>query len=752
MSSPAATLTASPASARILDDPLELDRFTRWAVAADGSRLGDSALCISGMHCAACAGIIEAALLGEVGVAQAEVNAASQRARVRWDPTQTSLAAVVEAVRRAGYDAVPDLAVAARGARVLAHRRALWRLFVAWFCAMQIMMLATPRYVASGADLAPDLRMLLDWGSWLLSLPVLVFSAAPFFVGAWRGLRQASISMDAPVALGLAVTFVASSGAAFDPGGVFGDSVYFDSLAMFVAFLSSARYLELHARHRVAAVLEDAAAAMPDCAQRLGDDGTVDSVSVSRLVPGDLVRVPVGQSFPADGRIEQGQTVVDEALLSGESAAVGKGPHATVVAGSINCGAPVVIRVERVGADTRLAGIVALMQDAMTQRPALARTADRWAVPFLWAVVGAAVLAAAVWSVIDPSRAIWVAVSVLIVTCPCALSLAVPSALLSAASALARRGILLRRIDALEVLTRVDCVYFDKTGTLTDPGSSVVRMTRIGAVEAPDDALHEIAASLAAWSIHPLSRAIACAFVGVELRSTWFAIQEQPGGGLEAHAADGCVWQLGSAAFAHALAESTNAGASVWLARDGVAVARFDIEESPRPDAAAALEQLRRAGLKTAILSGDRSERTRAFGKAVGADEVIGGATPESKLFEIAAAQLHGQCVVMVGDGINDAPVLARADVSIAMGRGAELARSQADAVLMSDRVADVAHLHQVARSTMRVIRQNLVWAATYNVVCVPLAMAGLLPPLAAGLGMAASSLLVIGNSLRLAR
>jgi Cu2+-exporting ATPase len=279
-------------------------------------------------------------------------------------------------------------------------------------------------------------------------------------------------------------------------------------------------------------------------------------------------------------------------------------------------------------------------------------------------------------------------------------------------------------------------------------------MTRIGGVAPPggDQALHEIAASLAAWSIHPLSRAIGCSFGDIDLRSTWSAIREQPGSGLEARAADGCVWRLGSAAFSDASAGPSDAEASVWLARDGVAVARFDIEESPRPDAAAALERLRRAGLKTAILSGDRSERTLVFGKAVGADEIIGGATPESKLFEIAAAQSRGQCVVMVGDGINDAPVLARADVSIAMGRGAELARSQADAVLMSDRVADVAHLHQVARSTMRVIRQNLVWAATYNAVCVPLAMAGLLPPLAAGLGMAASSLLVIVNSLRLAR
>ena len=294
-------------------------------------------------------------------------------------------------------------------------------------------MLATPSYVAGPGELSPDLAQLLNWASWVLSLPVLLFSAGPFFSGMWHSLRRRRISMDVPVALGVAVTFVASTGATFDPGGIFGTEVYFDSMTMFVSFLLAARYFELHARHRAAQSLEAALDSMPQQAQRLLADGRSETVSVMRLAPGDRVRVALGQAFPADGVLVEGSTHADEALLSGESTPVPKVPGDALVAGSVNLGAPVTMQVQRVGADTRHEAIVALMRDAMSQRPSLARVADRWAGPFLWAVLGLAALAAVAWSLIDPSRAVWVAVSVLIVTCPCALSLAVPAALVAAA-------------------------------------------------------------------------------------------------------------------------------------------------------------------------------------------------------------------------------------------------------------------------------------------------------------------------------
>ena len=754
----------------VLDDPVELRRFTRYSVDAAGRAEADSSLRISGMHCAACAGLIEQAAGRVPGVLEASVSAAGERARVRWDPQQAQMAQIVAAIRRAGYDASPDIALADREARKREHRAAVWRLFVAAFCAMQVMMMATPSYVAGPGELAPDLRRLLNWGSWLLSLPVMVFSVGPFFQGAWRSIQARRIGMDVPVALGILVTFVASSGATFAPDSIFGSDVYFDSLTMFVSFLLAGRWLETRARHQVAQVLEAALGGLPETALRLDDQGQAQTISVQRLVPGDRVRVPVGQAFPADGLVIEGDTRADESLLTGESLAVAKPCGAAVVAGSHNLGAPVLMRVDRVGDDTRLQAIVALMQDAMSQRPALARAADRWAAPFLWAVLLLAAGAAAVWSVIDPSRAVWVAVSVLIVTCPCALSLAAPSALLAATSALARRGVLLQRLDALEAFTQVQRVYLDKTGTVTDEHlrlSATHALADAALAGAGDAALLALAASLAGWSAHPLSKALVAAAAQTAEASPspvshWQALQELPGQGLQAVDTQGRQWRLGRQAFAAAQPAPAGAAdaalpagdglASTWLGCDGRLAARFDFDEALRPDAVSAVADLRRQGLQVLLLSGDRPERAARLGAQLAVDGVIGGATPESKLAEVVAAQASGLRVAMVGDGINDAPVLARADVSFAMGQGALVARARADAVVASNRLGDLALTHRLARRTMRVVRQNLAWAAVYNSACIPLALLGWLPPWAAGLGMALSSLLVIGNSLRLSR
>ncbi len=771
----------------VLDDPAELPRFTRFATDAAGQRLADSALRIGGMHCAACAGLIEQALGRVNGVMQASVSAAGERARVQWDPQRTSAAAIVAAVRAAGYDASPDLAQPARQARKLAQRAAIWQLFVAAFCAMQVMMLATPSYVAGPGELAPDLRQLLNWASWLLSLPVMVFSAGPFLRGAWVCLRARRIGMDVPVALGIVVTFVASTGATFAPDGVFGHQVYFDSLTMFLSFLLAARWLALRARHRVAAVLEAALDGLPETAWRLDAQDRVEVVSVLRLRPGDRVRVPVGQAFPADAQVIAGDTQADESLLSGESVAVAKPCGAAVVAGCINLGAPVLLRVDSVGDDTRLAAIVALMRDAMDQRPASVLAADRWAGPFLWAVLVLAAGAAAVWSLIDPARAVWVAVSVLIVTCPCALSLAVPSALLSATSALARRGVLLQRLALLETLPRVQRIYLDKTGTVTDERlqcSGLLRLDDGTPASAFSDAdLQALAAALAGWSSHPVAKALVAGWqdhgpVG-QVAPVLQAVQEIPGQGLQAIDDQGRVWRLGRALFvadAEAMPSSTAAATdgrvATWLGCDGHLLARLEFDETLRPDACSTVAALRDQGLDVVLLSGDRPERAARLGRRLtaldhnsrpaapaswntaprGSFTVIGGATPECKLAEVAAAQASGCCVAMVGDGINDAPVLARANVSFAMGQGALVARAQADAVISSSRLADLLFSLTLARRTTRVLRQNLGWAALYNGLCIPAALLGWLPPWAAGLGMAGSSLLVILNSLRLAR
>jgi Cu2+-exporting ATPase len=736
------------AAAALLDDPLELAQFTRW-----NESVGESSLRIGGMHCAACAGTVEAALRRVPGVLDARVSGASQVAAVRWDAQRTRVSTLVAAIEAAGYSAVPDTAAAARAERQAASRLALWRLFVAGFCAMQVMMLATPAYVSAPGDLAPDLKQLLDWGSWLLTLPVLAFSAWPFLAGAWRALRSRRIGMDVPVALGILVAFVASTGAAFDPGGPFGHEVWFDSLTMFVAFLLGGRWLELRARHRAEEALEDATARLPDAVLRVAADGRVERISARRLEPGDRVRVPAGQAFVADGVLLEGGTHADEALLSGESRPVPKAPGDAVVAGSINLDAPVEMRVERLGADTRYEAIVALMREARTQRPALLAGTDAWAAPFLWTVLALAAIAGAVWSVLDPSRAAYVVVAVLIVTCPCALSLAAPSALLAAAGAMGRRGLLLRRLDAVEGLAKVQWLFVDKTGTLTDGRLCVVELERLDGGTAtaatPDAVLGAKAASLAAWSSHPVALALQRSHAAAAV--AWRDVQEHPGEGLEALDAEGRHWRLGSPAWTGA-APRPDAGVQAVLACDGRPLARFVCDEPLRDDAREAVAALRASGIELRVVSGDAPARVARIAAELGIHRASGALTPEAKLAELAAAQRDGARVAMLGDGINDAPVLARADVSIAMGEGASIARREADAVLVSMRLVDLVHARRLAQRTLRIVRQNLVWAAVYNAVCVPLALAGWLPPWAAGLGMATSSLLVIGNSLRLSK
>ena len=736
-----------PDAGAVVDDPLELGAFTRWSTAADGVRLGESTLQVSGMVCAACADIVEQAMSVVPGIVSARVSAAAQRATVRWDPARTSISALLAAVRAAGYGAVPDAAAPGRALREAEGRLALWRFFVAAFCTMQVMMFATPSYLADPGTLAPDLAQLLNWGSWVLSLPVLLFSSGPFFAGAWRGLRQRRMVMDVPVALGIVVTFVASTGASFDPGGPFGSEVYFDSLTMFVSFLLGGRWLELRARHRALQALEAALARMPRSAWRLAADGSVETVSVQRLRPGDRVRVPAGEAIPADGELLRGHTQADESLLSGESAPVPKAPGAALVGGSLNLGAPIEMRVERTGADSRYEAILALMRDAATQRPSLARVADRWAGPFVWVVLLLAAGAAAAWSLIDPSRAVWVAVSVLIVTCPCALSLAVPAAFTAAAGGLARRGVLLQRLDAIEGLARMQHLFIDKTGTLTEGRLRLADVRPTGLM--PQAEALALAASLASWSQHPLAQALVAAGSGSVAGCAWTAVAEVPGAGVQAVDPAGRHWQLGSAAW---IGAALPAGARVGLACDSRLQAAFDFDEAPRDDAADALARLRADGVQVTLLSGDTPARAARLAALLGISEAVGGASPQAKLELIAAAQGRGQRVAMVGDGINDAPVLARADVSLAMGQGALVARAGADAVIVSNRLGDLVLARRTARRALAIAHQNIAWAAAYNAACIPLALAGWLPPWAAGLGMAASSLLVVGNALRAGR
>jgi Cu2+-exporting ATPase len=736
----------------LLDDPQEWSAFSRPLESQAGC--WESHLVIEGMHCAACALTIEDALRGVPGVASASVSAGSHRARVVWQADTVQPSGWMRAVQKAGYRAVPANDAFANQRRRRETRKALWRWSVAGLCMMQVMMYAWPAYVAEPGDLTAEMEQLLRWASWVLSLPVMLFSCGPFFSAAWRDVLQRRVSMDLPVALGMGITFVVSTAGTFDPQGIFGREVYFDSLTMFVFFLLTGRWLELRLRDRTAGALDALMNRLPDSVARQRADGEFERVAVRRLQPGDVVRILPGEAFPADGTVLEGQTLADEALLTGESRPLSRGVGAQVIAGSHNLAAAVLVRVDCIGADTRFAQIVALMEQAASSKPHLAQLVDRIAKPFLIGVLLAAAGAAAFWWSNDPGHALMVAVAVLVVTCPCALSLATPAAMLAAAGALARQGVLVRRLGGLEALAEVDLVVFDKTGTLTRDALVLQAVrTRSGVSEAQALAM---AMALAQQSLHPVSRALVAAAQGRAV-TAWRAqaVQELAGQGLSGQVASAGqgemqVLRLGSAAFC-GVSDAMPAGPHACLSDAQGWLATFELGEDIRADARTTVQALQAAGIEVHILSGDSATAVARVAIALGIAQARGGCTPQDKLAFLQQAQQQGKKVAVVGDGLNDGPVLAGAHVSFAVGQAVPLARAQADFVVLSDRLASVGQAIQLAHRTLRIVRQNLWWAVGYNAVCVPLAVVGWLPAWLAGLGMAASSLLVVLNALRLA-
>jgi Cu2+-exporting ATPase len=635
----------------------------------------------------------------------------------------------------------------------------LWRLGVAGLCMMQVMMYATPVYLSDPQDMAPDMVQLLRWASWVLSLPVLFFSCMPFFKTAWLDLKQRKISMDLPVAIGMGVTFVVSTLGTFEPQGPFGAEVYFDSFTMFVFFLLTGRWLELRLRDKTAGALEAVMNRLPDAVHRKSKDGEWALTTLRHLCLHDVIQVRPGEAFAADANIVRGETQVDEALLTGESRPLLRKMGERVLAGSLNLTTTVEVQVSSLGKQTRFGQMVALMESASVSKPSVAVLADRVAKPFLWAVLLMATLAA-VWGwQFGPAHALMVAVSVLIVTCPCALSLATPAAMLSSAGALAKAGVMLRSLQALHVLAMVDTVIFDKTGTLTQEDFSLQRIaTREGVV--PAQAL-AWAAGLAHFSLHPVSRSLVRAhlhiageqpalenvkeFAGQGVQATWRERVQPTGVEIRKEL------RLGSAVFCGVTLTQGEALHACLSDQDGW-LATFEFAETPREEAAATLRALESMGLRIRVLSGDGQASVTQLAQRLGIADAQGACAPEDKLKQVKLEQAKGHCVAMVGDGLNDGPVLAGADVSFALGQALPLAQSKADFVFMAGDLKPLVATFMLSRKTLQIVRQNLIWAAVYNFSCVPLAMLGFLPAWLAGLGMACSSLGVVLNAMRLSK
>jgi Cu2+-exporting ATPase len=735
------------------DDPALQASFV--VTAPDGSR--EAALLLEGIRCSACVWLNEQVIGRLPGVTDVAINYATRRARVRWDPARLQLAEILGAVARIGYRASPYDRARADAVRQRERRAALWRLFVAGFGMMQVMMYAVPVYIAgTEGGMTVDVETLMRWASLALTVPVVAYSAQPFFRGAWRDLTAGRAGMDVPVALGIAVAFMASLWATLRGGG----EVYFDSVTMFVFLLLAGRYVELEARRRAGAALAHLGRVVPAQAARLRQfPGPLESerVTVGALRAGDFVLVRPGERVPADGVVVEGEGAVNESLLTGESRPVLKRPGCGAIGGSINLASPLVVRVERLGADTVVAAIVRMVERAMTERHRLVEVADRYAHLFVLAVLVLAALTATVWFAVSPDRALWIAVSVLVVTCPCALSLATPAALTVATGELAARGIVVTRGHAIEALARATDVVFDKTGTLTEGELRVAATAALGAL--PIERCETLAGAIETASEHPIARAIVRHAAARAIAVTPTRVVSHPGCGIEGEI-EGIRYRIGTSAFCAALAGEPcgavppihPASTVVHLAAANEWLARFELADAPKPGAAALVRELAAAGRRIHLLSGDADGPVRAVADSLGIATVRAGADPAAKQSYVAALQRGGATVAMIGDGINDAPVLAQADVSVALGTGAELAQAQADAVLVSGDPAALGAAFDVSRRTMRVIRQNLAWATVYNLAAVPAAAAGFVTPWMAGIGMSGSSAAVVLNALRLRR
>lgn len=745
-----------PVVPEFLDDLAVFDSpaIQRSFVRAESGELREAALILEGITCPACVWLNERYVSGLPGVQEFRVNYATHRATVRWDNEAIALSEILAAIAGIGYRAHPYDPERQQSGQRAEQKASLRRLTIAGLGTVQVMMLSIALYAGEGLGMDAHTQLLLRWAALLMAGPVLVFGAWPFFRNAWRDLRLRRLGMDVPVAIAIGTGFVASVYATVAQQG----EIYFDSVTMFTFLLLLGRYLELVVRHRAGAAAEALVKLAPARAFRW-EGGRAVPVAAVELAPGDRVLVKAGDAVPADGVVIEGGTEVDESMMTGESVPVAKAPGDAVVGGTVNRGSAVTMRVERVGQDSALAAILRLLDRAQAEKPRLARVADRVAGWFVAAVLTLASIVFAVWWWLDSTHAFWVTLSVLIVTCPCALSLATPAALTAGTGRLSRLGLLATRGHAVETLARATHIIFDKTGTLTQGRPGLKQVQMLGGWDR-SKAL-EIAAALEAVSEHPFAQAIAEAAQrdGLDSRAPTVAgVRTHAGLGVSGTVA-GQAWRIGTLDYAAgcygaappALGEGWAGLSPVLLANASGPVALLGFSDTLRADARETVQAFAAAGLQVGILSGDRQSAVDGVARELGVAWAEGGLSPEAKLAAVAALQRDGAVVAMVGDGINDAPVLTGAAVSIAVGEGTHVAQASADLVLLSPRLTTLVTGVHVSRRTLRIIRQNLAWAASYNATALPLAAIGLVTPWMAAIGMSLSSLLVVLNAMRLA-
>ncbi|MBN9526461.1 MAG: cadmium-translocating P-type ATPase [Alphaproteobacteria bacterium] len=702
-------------------------------VTTDADGIASLHLLIDGLHCAACVWLIENMLARQPGVTHARLNMTTRRLALRWRADATTAETLVAAVTRLGYRVMPyDPCRMGQSARREEHQL-LRALAVAGFAASNIMLLSVAIWAGYG-EMGTATRTLLHWVSALIALPAVAYAGRPFYRSAWAGLKAGRMNMDVPISLGVTVATAMSLWQTIEHA----QHAYFDASTSLLFFLLVGRYLDRLARGRAQSAAEQLLGLAAVAVRRIEPDGSRKAVPAAEIRPGDRIAVGTGERIGADGAVALGQSEIDCALVTGESLPAQVGPGARVHAGTVNLGPPIEIAVTAAGEGTLLAEIARLMENAEQGRTRFVRLADQVARRYAPVVHVMGLSTLILWLALGAGwqESLLNAVAVLIITCPCALALAVPAVQVVASSRLFRAGILLKSADALERLAQVDTVVLDKTGTLTR-GKPVLRRA-----EGHDDDDLRLAAALAADSRHVLSRALVASLPAAV--PAMAGVVEEPGAGLRCG-----DLRLGSAKFCGIDAPPAG-GPEIWLRRADGRVAHFVFTDAPRKDAADVLATLQRRGLKLVLLSGDRRDVVAATAAACGIDDWRAEIDPAGKVAVLSELAARGAKVLMVGDGLNDAPALAAAFVSLSPSSAADISQTAADAVFQGDLLAPVATVISVARRARRLVWQNIALSIGYNLLAVPLAVAGLVTPLIAAAAMSSSSLLVSLNSLRL--
>jgi Cu2+-exporting ATPase len=697
-------------------------------------------LAVEGIACAGCIRRIEGGLSKIPGVVAARVNFTNRRATVAWRKGAAAPADIVAALKDIGYGAHPFMAERSESEEARESAQLLKYLAVSGFAAMNIMLLSVSVWSGNAGDITPETRDLFHWLSALIALPTVAYAGQPFFRSAISALRARAVNMDVPISLGVLL----ATGVSLVETANHATHAYFDSAVMLLFFLLCGRYLDRALRKKTRVVAGNLAAFRAATAHRLESDQTMIDVPAAALAPGDRIVVMPGERLPADASVISGQSEIDEGIVTGETALRSPREGDLVYAGSLNHSGALTLRVTAAGGRTVLDEIERLLDQAIRSKSRYVALADRAARYYAPVVHTMAALTLAGWLAFGSSAhdAILAAVAVLIITCPCALALAIPAVQVVAAGRLFRSGVILNSGDAIERLAEIDTVVFDKTGTLTLPEARVAN-----AAQVPDDLLH-LAARLALSSHHPLARAVARERRHLQLLE---GARETAGRGVSAMV-DGVEARLGSPAFCgiEAAGHPGDASSSTIAFRHGDRYSIFQIRQTLRPDAVAVVEALRARKIKVSILSGDRVDAVMPVAQTLKVVDWHGGVTPEQKVKILDAMKADGRRVLMVGDGINDAPSLARAHVSISPITAADLTQAQADAVFVGEPLMPVVTAIETSHAARRLMMQNLSLAAIYNAIAVPFAMAGLVTPLIAALAMSGSSLLVTGNAMRL--